>query len=373
MDHLSFDHSMDAAGVGRNRLSRRDALAGAGILGAWLAPTSQAGAASRRDRLRVGLIGCPAAPPQSAGTLLDDLGGVLAQLRLSVSHVWDADPNRAALYAQTHSIPNVAKRFNGMVGKVDGVVLSDSRAVAWHPRLAEPYLRSGTPVWIEGPLAYSLSAARRMIDMAVAGRTALAGAVVDEFLPLTKFLSRKVRDLAPLTAAAAVVSTCGLANSRWAGVEGVYLGCAIFGTLVRKLSLKLAPGKEPNYALALDYDDIHGTRPLHIIVHGIPSKTDRVWARLYGADMVDVRHVFSEDGAEAWLSTFAPAALAMHRSFASKVPPQPYDYLLAKNRLYLAACRSSQVPDGKQLVLADFEETWEADNPYHGYIPDSTL
>jgi hypothetical protein len=285
----------------------------------------------------------------------------MRELRLCVSHVWDPNIRLAVEYGRVNPFCVVVDRFDEMAGKVDGIMVSDPRAVAFHPRLARPFLRRGTPVWIDGPFAYSMSDARKLIEMAAAGRTAIVAATAEEFLPLTGWLRRKARELAPLTAAMVLVSTQGRSADKWAGVEGVNLSCAIFGSSVRKVCRVAASATEPTYALTLEYRDLPGDHPLNVVVHGAASETDRVWARLYGNDMCEGRQAFSDDRSEDWLGTFVPAALAVQRTFSSKLSPQASDYLLAKTKLCLACYKSSLVPEGKQLSVQELEDDWKAE------------
>jgi len=346
-------------------ISRRATLGGAASLASWLCASS-ARAADRAPQIRVGLLGCPDEQTGPFASLLDARMQRAGQARLAVTHVWDPEGGRAAALARQASATAVA-RHDEMQGKVDGIVVGSPRASAWHDRLVRSYLLSGIPVWIDGPLAYSVSKATTLLEAARQGRTAVAAATVEEFLPTTRYLARKARQIAPVTAAMAVLSTRRGGSA--AGVEAVNFGAAILGPGAARVSRVVASTDSPNFALALEYHEGNAGRPLHAIVHGMPIAAERVWARLYGNDMVDQSHVFIDEPEQDWLNTFLPAALKIERMFTSRKPAQPDEYLLAKTRLYLAALRSSLVPDGKQFDVAALDSTWEAENPYPEYIP----
>lgn len=188
---------------------------------------------------------------------------------------------------------------------------------------------------------------------------------------LTRRLARRASAIAPLTAGMAVVTTRGRPEGKWAGTTALNVGAAIFGVKARQVGRIMASVEEPNFAVTLEYGDSENRgRPLHVVVQGMPVATDRLWARLYGNDMVDRSHAFIEDPEDDWLNTFLPAALAMERMFASRSAPQSYEYLLAKTRLYVAACKSSLDPEGRQLEVSRLDAGWEAENPHPGLIPD---
>lgn len=115
----------------------------------------------------------------------------MAQIQMTVAAAWDPDRARATAMAGGSSV-TVADRFDQMIGKVDSVLISDPRALAWHPQLAAPYLKAGIPVWIDGALAPSMEIAEAMLPSAERGKTALMAGVIEEFFPATPFL-RNVR------------------------------------------------------------------------------------------------------------------------------------------------------------------------------------
>jgi hypothetical protein len=346
-------------------ISRRAALGGTATLASWLCASS-AEAANRAPQIRVGLIGCPEEQTGPFASLLDAPVQRAGQVRLAITHVWDPDVDRAAALAKQTSA-TAAARHDQMEGKVDGIVIGNPRAAAWHDRLVRSYLLSGVPVWIDGPLGYSIAKATTLLEAARQGRTAVAAATVEEFLPTTRYLARKAQQLAPLTAAMAVLST--RRGGTAAGLEAVNFGAAVLGPHAAKVSRVVASAESPNYAVALEYHEGNGGRPLHAIVHGMPAPAERIWARLYGNDMVDQSHVLIDEPEQDWLNTFLPAALEIERLFTSRKSTQPDEYLLAKTRLYLAALRSSLVPDGKQYDVASLDAGWEAENPHPDYIP----
>jgi len=347
-------------------VSRRQAMAGAATLGSWLAFGSQARAAAPpAGTLRIGLAGCPS---QGAGELMEDAAQVMDQLRVTVTHVWDANAARAAEYARKRGIAHVVDRPAKMAGSVDGVLVCDHRLLYWHPQIVTPLLEARVPVWVDGALASSMVKARQLIESATRSGAPLMAATVEEFLPLTRLLNRKASELAPITVGMAVVSTKGRPEDQWTGVEGVNFACGIFGAGASKAARIVASTREPNYAITLQYDELKGNRPVHIAVQGLPGGADRAWARLYGNDMIDRGHVFCEEPAEEWVNSFLPAALAMQKMFSTRKPQQDYEYLLAKTRLYLAACKSTATPGGRQAVVAELGDDWELQNPHPNYL-----
>ena len=217
--------------------------------------------------------------------------------------------------------------------KLDGVLIA-GRAEGD----AKRYLEAGVPVWIDGPLAASVSEASDLIAAAARAKTALMAATGQEFLPSTSFLRRRAAEVAPLSAAMLAVS----ATER-TGVEAVNLACAIFGPTAAKVSRIVTSAKEPNYTIALEY---HHDRPWQVVAQGTPSTACRAWVHFYGTDhselMDDALH----------------AAIAMLEMFRTRKAPQDPAHLLAKTKLYLAACRSTDWGEGRPFAVGDLDENW---------------
>jgi predicted dehydrogenase len=79
----------------------------------------------------------------------------------NVTHIWTQDVAISAHVAAAALIPNIAARPEDMIGAVDAVLLARDDAEN-HEKHAAPFLNAGLPVYIDKPLALSLSAAERL-------------------------------------------------------------------------------------------------------------------------------------------------------------------------------------------------------------------
>lgn len=82
-----------------------------------------------------------------------------------VTHVWGGEPEEAEKLAATCSIPNVAARFDEMVGEVDGVMVMDEN-VPERARLAQPYLEAGKAAFVDKILSLSPTTTAGLLDLA---------------------------------------------------------------------------------------------------------------------------------------------------------------------------------------------------------------
>lgn len=80
-----------------------------------------------------------------------------------VTHVWAQDKKVASHIAKAALIENVVDRYTDMIGQVDGVLLARDDAET-HCEFAIQFLNAGIPIYIDKPLALSVSEARQLID-----------------------------------------------------------------------------------------------------------------------------------------------------------------------------------------------------------------
>ncbi len=78
-----------------------------------------------------------------------------------VTHLWTQDPTASRQIAATSLIENIVTNPEEMLGGVDAVLLARDDAER-HAELAGPFLDAGLPVYVDKPLATSVSAARAL-------------------------------------------------------------------------------------------------------------------------------------------------------------------------------------------------------------------
>jgi hypothetical protein len=78
-----------------------------------------------------------------------------------VTHVWTQDAAISHSIAAASLVPNVVSQLSQMVGAVDAVLLARDDA-AMHGELARDFLRHGTPIFIDKPLALARAEAEKL-------------------------------------------------------------------------------------------------------------------------------------------------------------------------------------------------------------------
>ena len=82
-----------------------------------------------------------------------------------VTHLWDADKEKAGLLAKICGIENVVPKMEDVIGKVDGVIITDDLSMQ-HQKKAEPFLKAGIPAFIDKPLSTDIKEAETIIGLA---------------------------------------------------------------------------------------------------------------------------------------------------------------------------------------------------------------
>ncbi len=80
-----------------------------------------------------------------------------------VTHVWAQDKKIASHIAKASLIETVVEHYTDMIGQVDGILLARDDAET-HYEFAVPFLDAGLPIYVDKPLALSVTEARTLID-----------------------------------------------------------------------------------------------------------------------------------------------------------------------------------------------------------------
>lgn len=80
-----------------------------------------------------------------------------------VTHVWAQEIRIATHIAKATLIGTVVEHYTDMIGQVDGVLLARDDAET-HFDFAAPFLDAGIPIYVDKPLALTITEARRLLD-----------------------------------------------------------------------------------------------------------------------------------------------------------------------------------------------------------------
>jgi predicted dehydrogenase len=308
--------------------------------------------------------------------------------RMKITHCWDHDPEIAAAFAKKYGCEAV-KNYDGMVGKVDGMIFAGFNEAPWWHKLTMPYLEAGIPCFINRPFSYSLKNARAMVETARKNNTPILCTDEREYIQQAIVARNKVESL--------VRGKRGIqgghstnASGEWPqhGVHGLYFLLAVFGMDVETAGYQ-ADGwwhtvtptatKQTFGQLSLQYrgitldDGSKQTQPFMVSQYQTWPRADITLRIYHGEGWWDIAHEHTEgDGFyPRGFYLFFPTVMAMQRMFETRKMQWSYDYILQKTKIFLTAFKSHLEHNGAMIRVDDLPEDWEAPNPYAKWIDES--
>jgi hypothetical protein len=86
----------------------------------------------------------------------------------SVTHVWTDNPAEASAVSKAAYIPHIVSRPEDVIGQVDAVFIAVDDGFD-HAQRARPFIEAGIPVFVDKPLATSITDLKAFIDWSVQG------------------------------------------------------------------------------------------------------------------------------------------------------------------------------------------------------------
>jgi predicted dehydrogenase len=149
--------------------------------------------------------------------------------RMLITHCWDSRPELAQAFAKKYRCEAV-KNYDGMVGKVDGMIFAGFNECKWWPKLVRPYLEAGIPCYINRPFAYSMKDARQICDLSKKYNAPILCTDEREYIQQALVARAKVEEL--LSQKRTIIGGHSTnASGEWSqhGVHGLYFLLAVFG------------------------------------------------------------------------------------------------------------------------------------------------
>ncbi len=313
--------------------------------------------------------------------------------RMLITHCWDRDPEIAAEFGRRYACEPV-KRFDDMVDKVDAMIFAGFYEVKWWPQLTRPYLEAGIPCFINRPFAFSMAAAKEMVERSIRCKAPILS--IDAHEDMEQGLLARQKVLALVNRGDRIVAATSTNQAgEWPahGVHGLYLLTPVFGTDVEQVSFQ-APGwwSEPvatspramSWAvLSLVYRGIDigsGKRqdqPFVVTQQHFNGTPTRATLRIYfNSGWEDFDHKRLNESPDSTLIEQryylqSKTVFDMQRMFETREMPFSHDYILAKTRIFLAAFKSHLDHNGGMVRPEDVPDNWEAPCPYPDWIDES--
>lgn len=188
--------------------------------------------------MRIGLVGTESDHTEDALRMLNREGRYPG---FSVVAMWgaEADRTRTRLLAHCYGVAGIAAEPDGMLGKVDAVIVGD-RDGRLHLEHARPYLEAGLPVFIDKPLACSVADAEQLLHVATASGAPILSASALRWQADTEQLKRSAGPLERVIVTGSFYPDSPYGGSIFYGVHAVELALELAGAGIEDLQVTLA-------------------------------------------------------------------------------------------------------------------------------------
>jgi hypothetical protein len=352
--------------------SRRSFLASGMALGsATLASGLSAEAAPSPDdrKLKIGVIGVG---PQSfmpwswsdiiegtkPGTTRGHFGTPF--LNMEITHVWDPDPQASRKFVDMIGGIKVVKKFDDMLGKIDGLIFADIGSVGYMKHLARPYLEAGVPTYLSRPIAYSLRDVDDMLEAAAKGNTPIVATTKFEHYREVPALRNKLKNVGEIHMVQVAANTYDFPMHFHIHM----MMPQILGFDIQTVSLQADGFRKAQYVHETYlYPGGEGQRPYMCTIDG-SSIPDSFHIRIIGKDGIE--EMSMPRGYDNWeydlLHRYAPQIIDMQRTFYGK-NYEPYDIVRKKTEIFLTACYSALERGGAPVDVGSVPVDWRAELP----------
>ncbi len=357
-------------GANRRGFLKTAAIAGAAAAAA-AAPSVQA-APARRLRIGAACVGAYSFMPYSWSDIIapdkatTSRGGTFGTpfLNMDITHVWDVDPAEAQKFASRMGATAV-KRYDEMVGKVDGVIFGGYYEAPWQYLLARPYIEAGIPVYLSRPFAYRMKDIDELLDLAAKHGTAIIATAKHEHYNEVPALRNKLKNIGPIQC---VQATCWTPDFP-IHFHTKFMLLRILGYDVEKVSVIADKDVGLNY---LQETHVHkgweGQKPFICSLQGVRNQDSFSITIVGEHGEASATMLRSPNWQDSLLYRYAPQIIDMQRTFESKENWQPLDEIRKKTEVFLTGCYSLYERGGAPVNVGSVPPEWAAPLPKPGWI-----
>ena len=350
-------------------VSRRNFLG----LGAMALSGSAAGAAfgapAKRkagDLLKVGLILGEWAHSSGWAPMMNGIDGEKSfpkRTGMIYTHVWHIKREVAEEFAQRYGVETVVSSFDGMVGKVDGVIIDTLFQTPWIYKVAEPYLENKIPVFSDRPFADAVWKVKKTIELAKKNNTPFwSGSSLERM-----YLTYQAQEHNPPESITGYETWSeGVPDYYSHGLHGIWWTHKITGGGIHAIAQKTPDWSKGGGTSTVIHKD-RGKGPYMGKIYHEKRDNCLIWTKFTGNDMI-----YRYDSGHWENFVYLPLLLTIQDIFYLGMEglPESYDSFLEKCRFFLSGFRSCLRENGDFVELDELDEDWAVGCPWgHIYMP----
>lgn len=249
------------------------------------------------------------------------------------------------------------RELDGMIGKVDGIIVDEAAATDLQHLAAKPYLESGIPTFINRPFTSSVAYAKTAVDIAQKNGTPIMSASSFEYLKEAIACKKLINRGNVLGYEAHNASHDFYTH----GLHGLWFAYACIGGGVSRISTMSEKWWSGDAITTIEHkprgdkgETFYGT-----IRHG-RSQGGNCGIRIYGPEYKEFINGPEGQGDVRDQSLWTPMLISMEKMFMTGEMPEPYEDIVEKTKIFLASFKSVIELDGAPVDLDTFDENWDA-------------
>ncbi len=281
-------------------------------------------------------------------------------LNMRASCVWDKDHEKAEQFAAQWGC-EVVDTYDGMLGKVDGVVNGELFNVPWQHLLMRPYLEAGIPCYLSRPWSSCLRDLDQMLELATKHSAPLiATAPYEHYNEADNFQSK----LSTIGAIESVIAMCGAGDRPHFHLP--YMMLKILGYHVERVSLITNDPMDPHYMQATYVYEQKGPQPPFAL--GMQSLSSYIYHfTVFGKNGTAGACMPSDAG---WFFRFVPQLVDIQKTMEG-ASYQPFDVVRKKFECVLAEYYSHHERGGAPVKVGTVPADWRIPAAKPGWYDDS--
>jgi len=332
--------------------TRRSFLAKSAAAAAAMASGSISGAAPRSSgrKLNIGVFGLDYTFWGIWGDLLSPEGthSGTSLLNMRPSHVWDKNRTKAEEFAAKWGC-EIVDKYDGMLGKVDGVVNGDLYNVPWQHKLMRPYLEAGVPCYLSRPWSTRLRDLDSMLDLAAKNNTPLMATATYEHYNIADNFQGKLKNVGEIESA---VALCGAGDRPHFHIP--YMMMKILGYHIESASLITNDPMKPNYLqTTYIYEEKENQPSFALTMQALRSYVYNF--TIFGTEGAE--NACMPSGA-SWFFRFVPQLVDIQKTIEGATY-QPFDIVRKKFECLLAEYYSHHERRGAPVKVGTVSPDWQ--------------
>jgi len=276
-------------------------------------------------------------------------------LNMDITHVWDINPDAASQFAARMGAQAV-KKYDDMVGKIDGIIFGGFYDVPWQHKLARPYVETGIPIYLSRPFAYCLRDIDEILEVAAEHNTPILATAKFEHYNEVPALKNKLKNVGTIRC---VQATCA-ARDFPVHLHIQFMLPGILGYNIDQVSLIIDDVMRSSYLQeTYIYSGWENQPPFPCVIHGA-SIPDSFTINIIGSQGTEsATMVRSPHWRDSLLYRYAPQIIGMQRCFEGEMF-EPLENIRKKTELFLTGFYSHLERGGAPVKVGTVPVDWRA-------------